>query len=74
MFVLGNTSSSNETVLHIYKRRMGLTKRGGYQNETLSVSSVMVEQTDTFSWTETTDFVQLSIPTSHIQQNKVRSV
>lgn len=66
----GNTSSSNETVLHIYKRRMGLTKRGGYQNETLSVSSVMVEQTDTFSWTETTDFVQLIIPTSYIQQNK----
>jgi len=60
-------------VLHVYKRRMGLTKRGGYQNETLSVSNVIVEQTDTFTWSETSDFVQLVIPTSHIQQKKVSS-
>ncbi len=53
---------------------MGLTKRGGYQNETLSVSSVIVEQTDTFTWSETSDFVQFIIPTSHIQQKKVRSL
>ncbi|XP_016112448.1 uncharacterized protein C1orf127-like isoform X5 [Sinocyclocheilus grahami] len=65
-----NQSSSEDTVLHVYKRRMGLTKRGGYQNETLSVSSVIVEQTDTFTWSETSDFVQLIIHTSHIQQKK----
>ncbi|XP_051735832.1 uncharacterized protein C1orf127 homolog isoform X2 [Ctenopharyngodon idella] len=65
-----NQLPSKDTVLHIYKRRMGLTKRGGYQNETLSVSSVIVEQTDTFTWSETSDFVQLIIPTSHIQQKK----
>ncbi|RXN11758.1 hypothetical protein ROHU_029907 [Labeo rohita] len=65
-----NQSSSEDTVLHVYKRRMGLTKRGGYQNETLSVSTVIVEQTDTFTWSETSDFVQLIIPTSHIQQKK----
>ncbi|KAK2885488.1 hypothetical protein Q8A67_016325 [Cirrhinus molitorella] len=65
-----NQSLSEDTVLHVYKRRMGLTKRGGYQNETLSVSTVIVEQTDTFTWSETSDFVQLIIPTSHIQQKK----
>ncbi|XP_067302066.1 uncharacterized protein C1orf127 homolog [Pseudorasbora parva] len=61
---------SKDTVLHVYKRRMGLTKRGGYQNETLSVSNVIVEQTDTFTWSETSDFVQLVIPTIYIQQKK----
>ncbi|XP_051947718.1 uncharacterized protein C1orf127 homolog [Xyrauchen texanus] len=65
-----NQSSSPDTVLHIYKRRMGLTKRGGYQNETLSVSSLFVKQTDNFTWSETSDFVQLIIPTSLIQQTK----
>ncbi|XP_052450030.1 uncharacterized protein C1orf127 homolog isoform X2 [Carassius gibelio] len=65
-----NQSASEDTVLHVYKRRMGLTKRGGYQNETLSVSSVILEQTDTFTWSETSDFVQLIIPTSHIQQKR----
>ncbi|XP_057175835.1 uncharacterized protein C1orf127 homolog [Triplophysa rosa] len=65
-----NQSSSNNTVLHIYKRHMGLTKRGGYETESLSVSSVTVKQTDTFTWSETTAFVQLIIPTSHIQQTK----
>ncbi|XP_042569266.1 uncharacterized protein C1orf127-like [Cyprinus carpio] len=58
-----NNLSSEDMVLHVYKRRMGLTRRGGYQNETLSVSSVIVEQTDTFNWSETTDFVHLIIPT-----------
>ncbi len=72
MFLSVNQSSSEDTVLYVYKRRMGLTKRGGYQNETLSVSSVIVEQTDTFTWSETSDFVQFIIPTSHIQQKKVR--
>ncbi|XP_059397097.1 uncharacterized protein C1orf127 homolog [Carassius carassius] len=65
-----NNSSSEDTVLHVYKQRVGLTKKGGYQNETLSVSSVIVEQTDNFKWSETNDFVQLIIPTSHIQQKK----
>ncbi|XP_043080540.1 uncharacterized protein C1orf127 homolog isoform X2 [Puntigrus tetrazona] len=65
-----NQTSSEDTVLYVYKRRMGLTRRGGYQNETLSVGSVIVEQTDTFTWSETSDFVQLIIPTSHIQLKK----
>jgi len=73
MFLSVNQLPSEDTVLHVYKRRMGLTKRGGYQNETLSVSNVIVEQTDTFTWSETSDFVQLVIPTSHIQQKKVSS-
>lgn len=62
--------SSEDTVLHIYKRRMGLTKRGGYDNETLSISSVSINQTDTFTWSETTSFVKLIIPTALIQSTK----
>ncbi|KAK3547823.1 hypothetical protein QTP86_031980 [Hemibagrus guttatus] len=62
--------SSKETVLHIYKRRMGLTKRGGFDNETLSISSVSINQTDTFTWSETTSFVKLIIPTALIQRTK----
>ena len=50
---------------------MGLTKRGGYENETLSISSVAVNQTDKFTWSENSEFVQLVIPTSVIQHNKV---
>lgn len=65
--------SSEDTVLHIYKRRMGLTKRGGYENETLSVSSVSVNQTNTFTWSETTGFVKLIIPTVLIQKTKVKN-
>ncbi|XP_028849290.1 ciliated left-right organizer protein containing ZP-N domains homolog [Denticeps clupeoides] len=62
--------SLERTVLYIFKRRMGLTKRGGYDNETLSVRSVSVNQTDNFTWSENLDFVQLVIPTSLIQQEK----
>ncbi|XP_053542164.1 uncharacterized protein C1orf127 homolog isoform X3 [Ictalurus punctatus] len=62
--------SSEDTVLHIYKRRMGLTKRGGYDNETLSISSVSINQTDTFTWSETTSFVKLIVPTALIQKTK----
>lgn len=64
--------SPEDTVLHIYKRRMGLTKRGGYDNETLSVSGVSINQTDTFTWSETTSFVKLIIPTALIQKTKVK--
>ncbi|XP_037397375.1 uncharacterized protein C1orf127 homolog [Pygocentrus nattereri] len=62
--------SSEDTVLHIYKRRMGLTKRGGYDNETLTVSSVSVNQTDMFTWSDTRSFVQLIVPTTLIQKTK----
>ncbi|KAM9445359.1 uncharacterized protein C1orf127 [Clarias gariepinus] len=62
--------SSEDTVLHIYKRRMGLTKRGGYDNETLSVSTMSINQTDTFTWSETTSFVKLIVPTAFIQKTK----
>uniref|UniRef100_A0AAY5EP41 CIROZ beta domain-containing protein n=1 Tax=Electrophorus electricus TaxID=8005 RepID=A0AAY5EP41_ELEEL len=62
--------SSENTVLHIYKRRMGLTKRGGYDSETLSVSSVSVNQTSAFTWSENSGFVKLIIPTALIQKMK----
>ncbi|XP_076874592.1 ciliated left-right organizer protein containing ZP-N domains homolog [Brachyhypopomus gauderio] len=62
--------SSENTILYIYKRRMGLTKRGGYDNETLSVSSVSVNQTSAFSWSENSGFVKLIIPTALIQKTK----
>ncbi|KAJ8378899.1 hypothetical protein AAFF_G00233330 [Aldrovandia affinis] len=63
-------SPAGETVLHIFKRRMGLTKRGGYDSETLSVSDVSVTQTSSFSVSESRDFVELTIPTAHILQTK----
>ncbi|XP_066528465.1 uncharacterized protein C1orf127 homolog [Hoplias malabaricus] len=62
--------SPEDTVLHIYKRRMGLTKRGGYDNETLTVISVNINQTETFTWSDTSSFVQLIIPTAFIQKTK----
>ncbi|KAG9332784.1 hypothetical protein JZ751_014883, partial [Albula glossodonta] len=65
-----SSSPAEETVLHIFKRRMGLTKRGGYDKETFSLSDVSVSQTDTFSVSESADFVQLTIPTSHILHMK----
>lgn len=69
--ISGTESSAQETVLHIFKRRMGLTKRGGYESETLTIRSVSVSQTDTFTVHETSNFVQLIIPTAHILQTKV---
>ncbi|XP_065141646.1 uncharacterized protein ciroz [Paramisgurnus dabryanus] len=65
-----NQSSSNNTVLNIYKRRMGLTKRAGNLNECLTISNVIVNQTNSFTWSQTTAFVQLIIPTSHIQEKR----
>lgn len=65
------TSTPEETVLHIFKRRMGLTKRGSYDNEALTVSDVSVNQTDHFTVHEMSEFVTLVIPTAQILQTKV---
>ncbi|XP_063745943.1 uncharacterized protein C1orf127 homolog [Eleginops maclovinus] len=65
-----NTSTAEETVLHIFKRRMGLTKRGSRDNEALTVSNVSVDQTDNFTVHETSAFVTLIIPTAQILQTK----
>ncbi|XP_056240980.1 uncharacterized protein C1orf127 homolog [Seriola aureovittata] len=64
------TSTAEETVLHIFKRRMGLTKRGSSDNEGLTVSDVAVNQTDNFTVHETSEFVSLIIPTTQILQTK----
>ncbi|XP_068454328.1 uncharacterized protein C1orf127 homolog [Clinocottus analis] len=63
-------STPEETVLHIFKRRMGLTKRGSRDNEALTVSDVLVNQTDHFTVHETREFVTLIITTAHILQTK----
>ncbi|XP_044068053.1 uncharacterized protein C1orf127 homolog isoform X2 [Siniperca chuatsi] len=63
-------STAEETVLHIFKRHMGLTKRGSYDNEALTVSNVSVNQTDNFTVHETSEFVTLIIPTAQILQTK----
>ncbi|CAK6951274.1 uncharacterized protein C1orf127 homolog [Scomber scombrus] len=65
------TSAPEETVLHIFKRRMGLTKRGSSENEALTVSNVSVNQTDNFTVHETSAFVTLIIPAVQILQTKV---
>lgn len=64
-------STAEETVLHIFKRHMGLTKRGSSDNEPLTVSNVSVNQTDNFTLRETSKFATLIIPTAQILQTKV---
>lgn len=64
-------SIKEDTVLHILKRHMGLTKRGSHDPEALTVSSVSVNQTDRFTVQETSEFVTLTIPTAQILQTKV---
>ncbi|KAI3357349.1 hypothetical protein L3Q82_015781 [Scortum barcoo] len=64
------TSAAEDTVLHIFKRRMGLTKRGTFDSEALTVSNVSVNQTDNFTTHETSEFVTLIIPTAQILQTK----
>ncbi|KAF1390626.1 hypothetical protein PFLUV_G00059970 [Perca fluviatilis] len=64
------TSTPEETVLHIFKRRMGLTKRGSADYEALTVSNVSVNQTDNFTVHETSEFVTLTMPTTQILQTK----
>lgn len=58
-------------MLHIFKRHMGLTKRGSHDSEALAVSDVSVNQTDHFTVRETSEFVTLIIPTAQILQAKV---
>ncbi|KAK7878598.1 hypothetical protein WMY93_030434 [Mugilogobius chulae] len=58
--------TAEETVLHIYKRRMGLTKRGGHVSENLTVLNVTLKQTENFTFLETSQFVILIIPTAQI--------
>lgn len=65
------TSIKEDTVLHILKRHMGLTKRGSHYPKALTVSSVSVNQTDQFTVQETSEFVTLTIPTVQILQTKV---
>ncbi|XP_030279101.1 ciliated left-right organizer protein containing ZP-N domains homolog [Sparus aurata] len=65
-----STSTAEETVLHIFKRHMGLTKRGSHDNDALTVSNVSVKQTDDLTVHETSEFVTLIIPTAQILQTK----
>ncbi|XP_035807352.2 uncharacterized protein C1orf127 homolog [Amphiprion ocellaris] len=63
-------STAETTVLHIFKRRMGLTKRGRSYNEALTVSDVSINQTENFTMKETSQFVTLTLPTAQILQYK----
>ncbi|MGH0121712.1 UNVERIFIED_CONTAM: hypothetical protein FKN15_000184 [Acipenser sinensis] len=67
---LVSTLPTNETVFHILKRRMGLIKRGGYDNEILTVKNIAVKQTASYSVIEDHDFIQVTIPTAEILQAK----
>lgn len=71
MWISVTTSLEEETVLHIFKRHMGLTKRGSHDNNVLMVSDLLVNQTDHFTVNETSQFVTLTIPTAQILQTKV---
>ncbi|XP_026188653.1 ciliated left-right organizer protein containing ZP-N domains homolog isoform X2 [Mastacembelus armatus] len=65
------TSTAEDTVLHIFKRHMGLTKRGSSDNDRLTVSNVSVNQTANFTVYEMSEFVTLIIPTDKILQTKI---
>lgn len=68
-----STARKEETELHILKRPMGLTKRGSQDSGRLTVSQVLVRQTDNFTVHDTSRFVTLIIPTAQVLQTKVRS-
>lgn len=68
-----STAREEEAKLHIYKRNMGLTKRGSHGNGGLTVSKVLVQQTDNFTMRDASQFVTLIIPVTHILQTKVRT-
>ncbi|XP_029012017.1 uncharacterized protein C1orf127 homolog [Betta splendens] len=58
------SSTAAQTVLHIFKRRMGLTKRGP------SVGGVWVKQTRRFTVRDAGGFVALLVPTERILQTR----
>uniref|UniRef100_A0A8C9RS14 CIROZ beta domain-containing protein n=1 Tax=Scleropages formosus TaxID=113540 RepID=A0A8C9RS14_SCLFO len=66
----GSDSPVDETVLYIYKRRMGLVKRGGGDGEVLSLSAISVKQTDSFSVFESSDLVRIALNTSLILRTR----
>lgn len=68
-----STAREEEAELHIFKRHMGLTKRGSRGNGGLTVSEVLVQQTDNFTVHDTRQLVTLVIPTAQILQTKVRN-
>lgn len=71
LYISVTTDTAEQTVLHIFKRHMGLTKRGSYDNKGLTLSNVLVNQTDDFTVHDTSGFVILVIPTDQILQTKV---
>lgn len=73
VWLLVSTGREEETRLHIFKRHMGLTKRGSHGNGGLTVSELLVQQTDNFTVHDTSQFVTLIIPTTQILQTKVRN-
>ncbi|XP_075897792.1 ciliated left-right organizer protein containing ZP-N domains homolog isoform X2 [Nelusetta ayraudi] len=64
------TAREEEAELYIFKRHMGLTKRGSHGNGGLTVSEVLVQQTDNFTVHDTSQLVTLVIPTAQILQTK----
>ncbi|XP_055078736.1 uncharacterized protein C1orf127 homolog [Periophthalmus magnuspinnatus] len=62
--------TAEETVLHIYKRRMGLIKRGSHVPETLTVHNVTLKQTENFTFHDSSRFVTVIIPTAQILRLK----
>ncbi|XP_029994035.1 ciliated left-right organizer protein containing ZP-N domains homolog [Sphaeramia orbicularis] len=62
--------TAETTVLHIFKQQMGLTKRGSYDAEQLTISNVTMNQTQNFTLDETSAFVTITVPTAQILQKK----
>lgn len=67
----GSSQPGLEISVHIPKQRLGLVKRGSPIEESLSPRFLQVQQSDTFTVAEDSDFVVVSIPARRLLQDQV---
>ncbi|XP_031235331.1 uncharacterized protein C1orf127 homolog [Mastomys coucha] len=67
---LGSSQPGSEISVHIPKQRLGLVKRGSPIEESLSPRFLQVQQSDTFTVAEDSDFVVVSIPARRLLQDQ----
>ncbi|EHB16634.1 hypothetical protein GW7_09113 [Heterocephalus glaber] len=63
-----SSQPGSEVLVHIPRQRLGLVKRGSHFEEALSLKSLRVHQSTTFTVTESRDFVVVSIPGAPLLQ------
>ncbi|XP_047404742.1 uncharacterized protein C1orf127 homolog isoform X2 [Sciurus carolinensis] len=65
---LGSSQPDTEVSVHIPKQRLGLVKRGSRIEESLNLKSLHAHQSDSFTVTESREFVVVSIPAAVLLQ------